>query len=58
MDWTITRIIIQPVKVTRLQHRHEGLVVLRSPLDVEGVRPVQPVPCKTDEAFHFWLKLH
>ena len=47
-----THIIIQLVKGTRLLHRHEGLEVLKSPLDVEGVRAVQPVLCKTDEAFH------
>jgi len=53
-----THIINEPVKGTRLQHRHEGLVVLQSPLDVDGVGAVQPVPCKTDETFHCWLRLH
>jgi len=53
-----THIIIQPVKGTRLEHRHEGLAVHQSPLEVEGVRAVQPVPCSSDETFHFWLRLH
>jgi len=53
-----THIIIQPVKGTGLEHRHEGLAVLQSPLEVEGVRAVQPVLCSSDEAFYFWLRLH
>jgi len=53
-----THIMIKPVKGTRLQHRHEGLAVLQSPIKVEGVRAVQPVPCKSDEAFYFWSRIH
>jgi len=49
-----THIIIQPVKGTGLEHRHERLAVLQSPLEVEGV----PIPCSSDEAFHFCLRLH
>jgi len=53
-----THIIIQPVKGTRLQHRHEGLADLQFPIEVEVVRAVQQVPRKMDQAFHSWLRLH
>ena len=48
-----TRIIIQPVKGSCLERRHEGRAVLQSLLEVEEVGAVQPVPCSSDEAFHF-----
>ena len=55
MDWTVNSHHNPASQRDSLLHRHE----VKSPLDVEGVRAVKPVPCKTDEAFHQrWVVIH